>query len=214
MSKTHSFLRIVASVVVSTMLAACGETSHSTQTGGSGSPTGPSPGSSTTDCSKVSVLGSAKGKIEATVGGATFNGGVAGSNANYTEVPAVPSLGIPAQDFITLLGVCGDGSQLTITAPAKTGVQQIGLGADGKPIADPVTKQPLTYMVRFQYVRNGTAAEAYFASLVGGTGSITVNAVSKSGASGSFNVNMVKQDAVGGAGIGNLAATGTFNVTF
>jgi hypothetical protein len=49
---------------------------------------------------------------------------------------------------------------------------------------------------------------------VGGTGSITVNSVSKTAAAGSFNVNMVKQDAVGGAGIGNLAATGTFNVTF
>ena len=205
---------IVAIAVVSTTLIGCGKKSSSNDTGDNGLPTGPSPGSSTTDCTKVSVLGSGKGKVDATVGGAPFNGGVFGTNAKYTEVPAVPSLGIPSQDFFVIVGVCGDGSELTIAAPAKTGVQQIGIGSNGQPISDPVTKQPLPYLVRFQYVRNGAATDAYFTNLVGGTGSITVSSVSKSGASGSFLVNMAKQDASGGAGIGSLAASGTFNVTF
>jgi hypothetical protein len=200
-------------------LAACGGGDDSDDSGGL---TGPAPGSGPT-CSSISVLGNAMGTINATIPG-PFNGGVATGGSNYVVAPAIPSLGLPAMDSFTSGGVCGDGTQIIISTRAGTndpatgiftvgrlGTKQIG-HINGAPAADPQTKQPLPDSITLSLVANGVAAGTWMTNINGGSGTITLNSVSRSGASGSFSVTMIPGPGSGASG--NRQVSGTFNVTF
>jgi hypothetical protein len=202
-------------------LATCGGGDDSDDSGGSGNPTGPAPGSGPT-CSSISVLGNAMGNINATIPG-PFNGGVTTGGSNYVVAPAIPSLGLPAQDSFTSGAVCGDGSQIIITTRAgtndpstgiftvgRTGTKQIG-HINGVPASDPQTKQPLPDSIMLLLVANGVSAGGWQTNINGGSGSITLNSVSRSGAAGSFSVTMIP---IGPPASGNRQVSGTFNVTF
>jgi hypothetical protein len=155
------------------------------------------------------VLGSAKGTINASISGATFVGGVPTGQSIYTPIP--PVLGLPAQDFFVISGICGDNTSIIVSARAVVGTTTIGVDASNNPVRDPLTQQPLVHSVQLQYRTNGVASGTWITSLLGGTGTITVSAVSTTAASGSFSVTMIAQ---GSGATGNKTVTGTFNVTF
>jgi hypothetical protein len=180
--------------------------------GSSGNPAGPG-GSSGATCTSVGPLGSARGTLTANISGfGTFNGGVSTGNSFYVSAPPVPSLGIPAQDSFSIVGVCGDGSQIAFTARALIGTIEIGVDANGNPRKDPAINQPWLHIIQFIQVVNGAAAGGWFVSVAGGNGTVTVNSVSTAGASGSFSVTMVANPATPAAGTRTL--NGQFNVTF
>ena len=190
--------------------------------GGSSSPAAPSGGTasggttggsgSSTSCTVAGPLGSAKGVINATINGATFFGGVPTGQSVYTPIPAQPTLGLPAQDFIVIGGTCGDLTSLVITARATLGTTTIGVDANGNPLRDPQTQQPLVHNAILQLRANGVAAGTWNTSLLGGSGTITLTSIATSGASGSFSFTMVPQTTTGASG--NRTVTGQFNVTF
>jgi hypothetical protein len=176
----------------------------------------------------VGPLGSARGTLTATVNGVQFNGGVSNGNSIYTPIPPGPFLPTP-HDFITVVGVCGDGSQISmglragsfVTPPGggspqfvlgAPGTTQIGVNASGAPFTDPQTGQPLNHIVQYIQVVNGAASGGWFVSLAGGSGSITYASVSPQGASGSFALTMVSTPNTGSTG--TRTVNGTFNVTF
>lgn len=194
--------------------------SPTSPTGSTGS-TGAAPGSGPT-CSSISVLGNAMGSITATIPG-PFNGGVTTGGSNYVVAPAIPSLGLPAMDSFTSGAVCGDGSQIIISTRAgindpatgiftvgRTGTKQIG-HVNGVPTSDPQTRQPLPDSIMLLLMANGVSAGGWQTNINGGSGSITLNSVSRSGASGSFSVTMIP---IGPPASGNRQVSGTFNVTF
>jgi hypothetical protein len=206
------------SVILSTLIVAgCG--------GGSSSPSSPSPnsgGNTGQTCSSVGPLGAAKGTATATVNGTAFNGGVSPGNSLYTPIPAGPFLPTP-HDFITIVAVCGDGSQISMGARAGSwingqfvlgaaGTTQIGVGANGSAFTDPQTRQPLNHIVQYIRVVNSVATGGWFVSLAGGSGSITFNSVSPQAASGSFALTMISTPGTGSTG--TRTVNGTFNVTF
>ena len=158
------------------------------------------------------MLGSAKGTITATINGATFNGGVPTGQAIYTPVAGVPSLGVPAQDFFTITGICGDNTSILILARATVGTTAIGVDASGNPLRNPQTQQPLVHTATLQLRQNGVAAGTWNVSLLGGTGTMTIASVSTTAASGSFSLTMVPQ--AGTPASGNRAVVGQFSVTF
>jgi hypothetical protein len=205
MMKARQQLRTVllVSVVFGSALA-CG-----------GDDNGPGNPPSALTCNSPGVLGSARGTLTANISGfGFFNGGVSPGNSAYLPIPPVPSLGIPAQDTFVIVGVCGDGSQISFTARALTGTILIGRDANGNPRLDtslPIP-QPWVHIIQFVQVVNGAAAGGWFVSVAGGSGSVTVNSVSTSGASGSFTVTMVPNPAT--PAVGNKTVTGQFNVTF
>jgi hypothetical protein len=211
------------SVLLSTLLVAgCGGS-------GSGNPNSPSPnsggnpgGNTGQTCSSVGPLGAAKGTVTATVNGTAFNGGVSTGNSIYTPVPPQAFLPTP-HDIITIVAVCGDGSQISIAARAGSwingqfvlgaaGTTQIGVGANGNAFTDPQTQQPLNHIVQYIQVVNSVAAGGWFVSLAGGSGSITLNSVSPQAASGSFALTMIPTPGTGATG--TRTVIGTFNVTF
>jgi len=189
-------------------IAACGGGSSNSNNsgGGSGGPTAPSGGSGST-CSSIGVLGNAAGTISATIDGAVFNGGVPAPYAVYTPIPAVPSLGIPDQDFVSMQGLCGDNTSLLILAKARVGTTTFGLNA-----IDPETKNVHVNSVQLQYRTASGAGGAWVTSLIGGTGTITFTSVSRTSAAGSFSFTMVP--VAGTTASGNKQVTGTFNVRF
>jgi len=210
-------MRYRVAPAVLAVLIGCGMSACSSSSDSSGNPGGPSSGGTT--CSSVSVLGSARGSINATISGATFNGGIPNGNAVYTPIP--PTLGLAAQDFFVISGVCGDNSQMVLTVRAGSfqngvfvlgapGTTQFGVDASGNPLRDPQTQQPLTHSATYTLVQNAAAAGAWVTSLVGGSGSITLTTVSTRAASGSFALTMVPS----GGATGNKTVTGTFNATF
>jgi hypothetical protein len=192
--------------------AACGKTSNS------GNPGGPSAGNT---CASVGVLGAAKGTINATVDGTTFTGGISAGNAIYTPFPATGP-GLAPNDFFVINGVCGDGSQIVITARAgswqngifvlgRAGQTQIGVDATGGALRDPQTQQPLPHSVQYSLVRNGVGAGGWITNLTAGTGSIMLNSISSTSVSGSFTVTTA---ASSGGATGTKQVSGTFNATF
>src|SRR5262245_14955134 len=100
MRQKETCVRWGFSIVLTFALSACGGSSTKpSQT--SGNTTG---GNTSTNCSvQVGPLGCPKGLIKASLDGATWNGGVANGGAIYTPVAAVPSLNLPAQDFIVIV---------------------------------------------------------------------------------------------------------------
>jgi hypothetical protein len=191
--------------------------------GGSSSPTGPSAGtasggttggsgSNSASCTVAGPLGSVKGVINATINGTPFFGGVPTGQSIYTPIAAQPALGLPAQDFFVIGGTCGDLTSLVITARATTGTTSFGVDANGSPLRDPQSQQPLIHSAILQLRANGVAAGTWNTSLLGGSGTITLAAIAPSGASGSFSLTMVPQPTTGASG--NRTVTGQFNVTF
>jgi hypothetical protein len=163
------------------------------------------------------------GSINATIPG-PFNGGVATGGSTYVVAPAIPSLGLPAQDSFTSGAACGDGSQIIISTRAgtndpatgiftvgRTGAKQIG-HVNGAPAADPQTKQPLPDSITLLLAVNGVGAGGWNTGINGGSGSITLTSVSRSRATGSFSVTMIP--IAGSPASGNRQVSGTFNVTF
>jgi hypothetical protein len=152
---------------------------------------------------------------------------VSPGNAIYTPIPPQAFLPTP-HDYITISGVCGDGSQIVlglragsfITPPGGTpqfvlgapGTTQIGVDGNGVAFSDPQTLQPLNHIVQYVQVVNSAAAGGWFVSLAGGSGSITFTSVSPQAASGSFALTMVSTPNTGSTG--TRTVNGTFNVTF
>lgn len=191
--------------------AACGGSDNSNNSGGgpsggSSGPTGPSPSSGST-CSSISVLGNAAGTISARIDGAVFNGGVPTPYAYYTPIAAVPSLGIPAQDFVSIQGLCGDNTSLTFVAKARVGATTFGMN-----VIDPETKNVHVNSVMLQYRTASGPGGAWATNLVAGTGTITFTSVSRTGAAGSFSLTMAPQAGTGA--LGNKQVTGQLSVTF
>jgi len=183
-----------------------GSNSSNNAAGNAGGPAGPSGGSGAT-CSSFSVLGAAAGTISARIDGAVFNGGVPAAYATYTAVAAVPTLGIPAQDFVSIQGLCGDNTSLLLLAKARVGSTSFGLNT-----IDPETRNLHVNTATLQYRTATGAGGAWLTSLLGGTGTITFTSVSRAGAAGSFSLTMVPQ--AGTSASGNKQVTGDFNVTF
>jgi hypothetical protein len=169
------------------------------------------------------VLGSARGRITATIDGANFNGGVPAGLSIYTPFPAVPSLGIPAQDTISIAGTCGDNTSLHILALAgsfdatgafivgRPGTTAFGLGVTHT--QPPLTGQPLQNLATLtSRPPSGVVALWNTSTFLGGTGSITFTQVSSASAAGSFTMTMAPQAGTGATG--NKQVNGSFNVTF
>jgi hypothetical protein len=207
-------LRIASTALVLTTLAAgCGGSSSTTGPSGGTAAGGSTGGSgSSTSCSVAGPLGSAKGVINATINGATFFGGVPTGQSVYTPIAAQPTLGLPAQDFFVIGGTCGDLTSVVITARATLGTTTFGVDANGNPVRDPQTQQPLVHNAILQLRANGVAAGTWNTSLLGGSGTITLTSIATTGASGSFSLTMVPQTSTGASG--NRTVTGQFTVTF
>ena len=197
-SRTCGFL-VVA--IVPLLLAACSS---------SDTPSSPASSASGGSCSSVSVLGAAKGTLNASISGSVFVGGVPTGQSIYTPIPATAFT--PAQDFITISGICGDNTSILLAARATVGTTAIGVDGGGNPLRDPQTQQPLIHKVNLQLRTSGVAAGTWNTDLLGGTGTITIASVSNTAASGSFSVTMVPQ--AGTPASGNKTVTGSFNVTF
>lgn len=205
--------RSVAAVTLAAALSACGDSGTSPGGGGGGGGnaayenSASNPGGNTGTCSvQVGALGCPKGLVLARLDGQTFNGGVVNGGALYTPIAAIPSLNLPAQDFIVIVGIASNGSQLTITTRAKTGQSSVGLN-----VIDPETRG--VSVNSLIYITPGTGVGAGWAANVsGGSGTITVDAVSTTAARGTYSVTMAPVS--GTPATGNRTLTGTFNVTF
>jgi len=197
------------------VLAACGNGTTSPSSAGSSSGGGNSGGGGTsggnaTNCSvPVGVLGCPKGLIRATLDGQTFNGGVATGGSIYTPIAPNPGLNLPAQDFFTLVGIATNNSQLSITARAKTGTASLGQN-----VIDSETRNVSINSAQLVFPATGGSAigAGWLTSVAGGSGTITVDAVSQTAASGSFSFQMAPT--AGTPATGNRQISGTFNVTF
>jgi hypothetical protein len=157
----------------------------------------------------VSVRGCPKGLIRATLDGQTWNGGVAEGGAFYVAGVPIPSLNLPAIDTFTIGGIASDGSQMTISARAKTGAAPIGEG-----VIDPELRNvsPNAAQLVFPATGSSNVGAGWLTSVAGGTGTVTVDSVSRSSVSGSFTLTMV---ATGGTpATGTRRMTGTFSATF
>ncbi len=212
MDKRRGMRGGLAVTLAVTLMACGGDGPTAPSSGGSGSSGGGSGGSggSAGSCSvPVGVLGCPKGLIRATLDGQPFNGGVTNGGALYTPVAAVPSLGIPAQDFFVFVAIASNNSQLLVTARAKTGVAALGAN-----VIDPETRNVSVNTATLVQPASGGAAvgAAWITSVAGGTGTITVDSVSTTGASGSFVFTMVP--GAGTPATGTRLMTGTFSVTF
>jgi hypothetical protein len=135
-----------------------------------------------------------------------------GGASSHTPIAAQPSLGLPAQDFFVISGTCGDLTSLLITARATLGTTTIGVDANGNPVRDPQTQQPLVHNATLQLRANGVAAGTWNTSSLGGSGTITLTAITTSAASGSFSFTMLPQTSTGASA--NRTVDGPFNVTF
>jgi hypothetical protein len=206
-------------IVIAIAFAGCGKSNSSGSSGNSGNPGSPSGGGTT--CSSVGVLGAARGTINATIDGTTFNGGIPTGNAVYTPLPSLGP-GLAPSDVFVINAVCGDGSQIVIGSRAGTwqngvfvlgraGQTQIGVDAGGNALRDPQTQQPLTHSIQYTLVRSGAAAGGWIINLTGGTGSITLNSISSTSVSGSFTATLV---ASAGGATGTKQLSGAFNATF
>ena len=207
------FLRLKGVVVLLVCAAAiaCGGGGDDDDDDG-GNPFGPG-GSGTGSCSSFGPLGGARGSITANISGfGAFNGGISPGNSVYTPIAAIPSLGLPAQDTISINGVCGDLKQVLIVARAITGTINIGVDANGNFQRDPQTQQPWVHSVMLSTVANGVASGLWVTNLTGGSGTITLNSVSPSSVSGSFSVTMIPSP--GSGATGNRTMSGSFNATF
>jgi hypothetical protein len=203
-----------STLVLAALAAGCGgSSSPAAPSGSAGSSTGTGgTGGNSSSCSVAGPLGSAKGVINATINGTTFFGGVPTGQSVYTPIAAQPALGLPAQDFFVIGGTCGDLTSLVITARATLGTTTFGVDANGSPLRDPQTQQPLVHNAILQLRANGVAAGTWNTSLLGGSGTITLTSIATSGASGSFSLTMTPQTATGASG--NRTVTGQFTVTF
>lgn len=202
----------IAAVGLGIGVVACGG-NKATGPSANNNGTGSTGGSTGTTCTSVGPLGSAKGTLTASLSGfGTFNGGVSAGGAVYTPIAAVPSLGLPAQDTFVIGGVCGDGSQIVLTARALVGTIEIGVDGSGNPRRDPQTNQPWVHIIQFIQVVNGAAAGGWYTSIAGGSGTVTVTSVSPTSAAGSFSITMVANPAT--PATGTKTVTGQFNVTF
>jgi hypothetical protein len=200
----HRVRNVAAVALLVASVAGCGSsgaTTPSSNTSGSGSSSGT--GGSSGACSSPGPLGSAKGTITATIDGSQFRGGVPTGESVYTAIPAV--LNVPAQDFFVISATCDALTSIQISARATVGTTSIGQGT-----TDPQTHQPLVHTVILQLRQNGVAAGTWSANFNGGSGTITVDSVSRSAASGSFNVTLTPQSGASG----NRAVSGTFSTTF
>jgi hypothetical protein len=190
--------------------AACGGNSNN-----------PSGGNS---CNNVSVLGSARGRITATIDGANFDGGVPAGASIYTPITPFPGLGIPALDFINIGGTCGDNTSLHILALAgsfdatgafvlgRPGTTAFGLGA-AYTQPPSLAGQPLPNLsILTSRPPSGVASLWNTSTFLGGSGSITFTQVSSASAAGSFTMTMAPQAGTGATG--NKQVNGTFSVTF
>jgi len=135
-----------------------------------------------------------------------------GGASSHTPIAAQPSLGLPAQDFFVISGTCGDLTSLLITARATLGTTTIGVDANGNPVRDPQTQQPLVHNATLQLRANGVAAGTWNTSSLGGSGTITLTAITTSAASGSFSLTMLPQTSTGASA--NRTVDGQLNVTF
>ena len=189
-------------VCVAATVAACGGGSPTGPTGDNGNPPG-------NNCGNVAVgpLGCAKGLMTGTIASAPFNGGVPAGASTYTAVAAVPALGLPALDFIVIQGTSVDLTSLTITARAKVGTGGLGIG-----VFDADTKNLTMNNASLATRAGGVGTGQWATNNTYGTGSITLNAVSPTGASGSYTFTMVPQPNSGA--VGSRLVEGTFNVTF
>ncbi len=193
--------------MLSVSLAACGGGSPSSPstTGSSGS-TGTT-GATACGGATVGPLGCAKGLMTGTIAGAPFTGGVPTGASTYTPVAAQPALGLPALDFIVIQGTSADLTSLTLTARAKLGTSSLGAG-----VTDSDTRQPIANNASLATRANGAATGQWNTNILGGTGTITLTAVSTTGATGSYSLTMLPQ--AGSGATGNRVVEGTFTVTF
>jgi hypothetical protein len=154
-------------------------------------------------------LGCPKGLVRATLDGQTFNGGVTNGGSVYTPIAANPALNLPAQDFFTFSAIASNNSQLVVAARAKLG--QAALGAN---VIDPETRNVSINSAQLVFPATGgsTVGAGWLTSVAGGSGTITVDAVSRTAVSGSFSFQMVPT--AGTPASGNRQISGTFNVTF
>lgn len=196
-------------VVLAAVLAACGGDSPGgpSQSGSGGNSGGSGGGNAACGGSAVGPLGCAKGLVTATIDGATWVGGVPTGGATYQPVAGVPALGLPAQDFITMSATGADLTTLTLSARAKLGRAEAGLG-----VIDPETRQPTVHNANLALRTSNNSAGAWNTNILGGSGSITLTSVSTTGATGSFSYTMVPQ--AGTVATGNKVVQGTFTVTF
>jgi hypothetical protein len=204
---------VTLTLILAALVAGCGgSSSPAAPSGGTAAGSTTGGGGSSISCTVAGPLGSAKGVINATINGVTFFGGVPIGQSIYTPIAAQPALGLPAQDFIVFGGTCGDLTSLVITARATSGTTTIGVDANGNPLRDPQTQQPLVHSATLQLRANGVAAGTWNTSLLGGSGTITLASIATSAASGSFSFTMLPQTSTGASG--NRTVTGQFNITF
>lgn len=197
-------------VLALAVVTACGGGGTNPSGTGGGSGSGGSGSGGAGSCSvPVSVLGCPNGLIRATVDGQSFNWGVTNGGAVYTPVAAIPSLNLPAQDFFVIVGTASNNSQMSITARAKVG--QAALGAN---VIDPETRNVSVNSAQLVFPATGgaTVGAGWLTSVAGGSGTVTVDAVSRTGASGSFSITMVATPNTPATGTRQVA--GTFSVTF
>lgn len=142
-----------------------------------------------------------------TIAGASFTGGVPTGASTYTPIAAQPALNLPALDFIVIQGTSADLTSLTLTVRAKLGVQSLGAG-----VTDSDTRQPTVTTASLATRANGAATGQWNTNILGGTGTITLSAVSTTGATGSYSLTMLPQ--AGSGATGNRVVEGTFTVTF
>lgn len=193
------------------VLSGCGDNGTSASgdnNGGSGSGGGSNPGGNSGTCSvQVSVLGCPKGLVLARLDGQTFNAGVANGGSFYVPVAPIPSLGLPALDTINFGAITSNGSQILINARAKLGQAALGMN-----VIDSETRNVSVNSAILAIPTGAPVAPAWLTNVAGGTGTITIDAVSTTGARGSFNFTMAATAGTPASGTRRLE--GTFNVTF
>jgi hypothetical protein len=204
---TNIVWRSLVALALAAVVTACGGDSVTNPSGG-GSGSGGSGNGSGGNCTvPVGVLGCPKGLVRGTLDNQPFNGGVANGGAIYTPIAANPSLNLPAQDFFVIVAIASNNSQLSITARAKVG--QAALGAN---VIDPETRNVSPNAGGLAFPATSGTGAGWLTSVAGGTGTITVNTVSRTGASGSFSFTMVPTPNTPATGTRQM--TGTFDVTF
>jgi hypothetical protein len=172
---------------------------------GGGSTTGPDKNSG---CSvPVGVLGCPKGLIRATVDGQSVNCGVANGGALYTPVAAIPSLNLAAQDFINIVGIASTNAQISLVTRAK-----VRSSAVGQNVLDPDLNNVSVNSIMYIVPAGAAVASGWACNVSGGSGTITVTAVSPSAASGSFSCTMTP--VANTPSTGNRQVSGTIEVTF